>query len=74
MSDLPYFHTMKPTLFQPSERSILQSGLNNMTNALTANQKLLEIMEDKLAASELRFEELMKANERLEEKLFINRT
>ena len=31
-------------------------------------------MEDKLAASELRFEELMKANERLEEKLFINRT
>jgi hypothetical protein len=65
---------MKPTLFQPSERSILQSGLNNMTNALTANQKLLEIMEDKLAASELRFEELMKANERLEEKLFINRT
>tara|TARA_R110000803_G_scaffold23530_1_gene57688 strand:+ start:2027 stop:2224 length:198 start_codon:yes stop_codon:yes gene_type:complete len=65
---------MKPMLFQPSERSILQSGLNNMTNALTANQKLLEIMEDKLAASELRFEELMKANERLEEKLFINRT
>ena len=65
---------MKPTLFQPSERSILQSGLNNMTNALTANQKLLEIMEDKLAARELRIEELMKANERLEEKLFINRT
>jgi len=65
---------MKPILFQPSERSILQSGLNNMTNALTANQKLLEIMEDKLAASELRFEELMKANERLEDKLFINRT
>ena len=74
MSDLPYFHEMKPMLFQPSERSILQSGLNNMTNALTANQKLLEIMEDKLAARELRIEELMKANERLEEKLFINRT
>ena len=74
MTDLPYFHTMKPTLFQPSERSILQSGLNNMTNALTANQKLLEIMEDKLAARELRIEELMKANERLEEQFFINRT
>ena len=69
----PYFHTMKPTLFKPSEMTLLTRGLNSMTRACEAQESLIAVIKAELAASKLRCEELVARNAQLEERDLLNR-
>ena len=63
---------MSPTLYKPDELTIVTRGLDGMTRACEASQKIIELMEIKLAATELRCEELVARNAKLEERHHIN--
>lgn len=70
----PAFHqTKRSPIFQPSERKIMQNGLNSLTRACEAQNKLIEVIKGELAASKLRCEELVARNAQLEERDYINR-
>ena len=70
----PAFHnTKRSPIFQPSERKILQNGLNSLTRACEAQERLIEVIKGELAASELRCEELIARNAQLEDRDYINK-
>lgn len=69
----PAIHTSRRPIFQPSERKIMQNGLNSLTRACEAQEKLIEVIKKELAASTLRCEELIARNTRLESRDYINR-
>lgn len=70
----PAFHnTKRSPIFQPSERKILQNGLNSLTRACEAQEKLISVIKEELAASALRCEELLARNVQLEERDYINK-
>jgi hypothetical protein len=62
----------KPALFKPSELTLLTRGLNSMTKACEAQEKLIEVIKQELAASELRCKELTAENARLRERHVLN--
>ena len=73
MIDQPRFHDMtQPALFKPSVHTVLTRGLNAMTKACEAQELLIEVVKADLAASELRCEELVARNAKLEERHHIN--
>jgi hypothetical protein len=59
-------------LFKPSELTLLTRGLNAMTCACEAQEKLIEVIREELAASKLRCEELIDRNNQLEERHLLN--
>ena len=63
---------MQPTLYNPSKLTIITNGLNSMTLACEAQETLIGLIEEKLAASQLRCEELTARNARLEERHVLN--
>lgn len=70
----PAFHnTKRKPIFQPSERKILQNGLNSLTKACSAQEKLIEVIRGELAVCQLRCEELIARNAQLEERDLLNR-
>jgi hypothetical protein len=62
----------QPALFKPSELTLLTRGLNSMTKACEAQEKLIEVIKQELAASELRCKELTAENARLRERHVLN--
>ncbi len=62
----------QPALFKPSVHTVLTRGLNAMTKACEAQELLIEVVKADLAASELRCEELVARNAKLEERHHIN--
>ena len=62
----------QPALFKPSELTLLTRGLNSMTKACEAQEKLIEVIKQELAVSELRCEELTAENARLRERHVLN--
>ena len=73
MTDQPYFHTMKPTLFKPSEMTLLTRGLNSMTRACEAQESLIRVIKEDLRKSKLRCDELIARNAQLESRDYINK-
>jgi len=69
----PAIHTTRRPIFSPSERKIMQNGINSLTRACEAQEKLIEVMKEKLAISTLRCDELVARNARLEERDLLNR-
>ena len=70
----PALHnTKRRPLFQPSERKILQNGINSLTRACEAQEKLIEVIRGELAVWQLRCEELIARNDQLEERDLLNR-
>ena len=63
---------MQPTLYNPSKLTIITNGLNSMTLACEARETLIGLIEEKLAASQLRCEELTARNVQLEERHVLN--
>jgi hypothetical protein len=63
---------MKPSLFKPSEITLLKRGLHTMTECCEVKETIIQILEKDLAASKLRCEELIARNNALEERHFIN--
>jgi len=68
----PVIHTNRRPIFQPSERKIMQNGLNSLTRACEAQEKLISVIKGELAASTLRCEELIARNSQLEERHLLN--
>lgn len=68
----PAIHANRRPIFQPSERKILQNGLNSLTRACEAQEKLISVIKEELAASKLRCEELIARNAQLEERHLLN--
>ena len=68
----PAIHANRRPIFQPSERKILQNGLNGLTRACEAQEKLISVIKEELAASKLRCEELIARNAQLEERHLLN--
>ncbi len=62
----------QPALFKPSELTLLTRGLNSMTKACEAQNKLIDVIKEELAASKLRCEELIARNNQLEERHLLN--
>jgi hypothetical protein len=69
----PAIHANRRPIFQPSERKIMQNGLNSLTRACEAQEKLIEVIKEELAASKLRCDELVARNAQLEERDLLNR-
>ena len=63
---------MKLTLYKPSETTLLTDGLKSMTVACEDQRTIIGLIEEKLAASELRCEELIARNVQLEERHVLN--
>ena len=53
-TDPAFHHTSRRPIFQPSERKILQNGLNSLTRACEAQEKLIEVIKQELADSKER--------------------
>ena len=68
----PANHANRRPVFQPSERKIMQDGLNSLTSACEAHEKMIEVIKGELAASALRCEELIARNVQLEERHLLN--
>ena len=68
----PAIHTRRRPIFAPSERKIMQDGLNSLTRACEAQNKLIDVIKEELAASKLRCEELIARNNQLEERHLLN--
>ena len=62
----------QPALFKPSIHTVLTRGLNAMTKACEAQEKLIEVIKQELADSKLRCEELIARNAQLEERHVLN--
>ena len=70
----PAFHnTSRRPIFQPSERKILQNGINSLTRACEAQEKLIEVIKQELADCQLRCDELIARNAQLEERDYLNK-
>ena len=70
----PAFHyTSRRPIFQPSERKILQNGINSLTRACEAQEKLIEVIKQELADCKLRCDELVARNAQLEERDYLNK-
>ena len=63
---------MQPTLYNPSKLTIITNGLNSMTIACEDQRTIIGLIEEKLAASQLRCEELIARNVQLEERHVLN--
>lgn len=63
---------MQPTLYDPSKLTIITNGLNSMTRACEAQETLIGVIKQELAASQLRCEELIARNVQLEERHVLN--
>lgn len=63
---------MKPTLYKPSEITLITRGLNSMSRACEAQETLIGVIKAELAASKLRCEELIARNVQLEERHVLN--
>jgi hypothetical protein len=68
----PAIHANRRPIFAPSERKIMQNGLNSLTRACEAQEKLIEVIKEELAASKLRCDELIARNSQLEERHLLN--
>lgn len=71
-TELPKFHTRAPTLFKPSEHTLLTRGLNMCTNACEAQMHTIEVLKEELAECELKCQELIARNNQLEERHILN--
>ena len=70
----PVFHnTSRRSIFQPSERKILQDFINSQTRACEAQEKLIEVIKQELADCKLRCDELIARNAQLEERDYLNK-
>ena len=69
----PAIHTNRRPIFQSSERKTLQDGINSLTRACSAQEKLLEVIKQELADSKLRCDELVARNTQLEERDYLNK-
>ena len=45
----PAIHANRRPIFQPSERKIMQNGLNSVTRACEAQEKLISVIKKELA-------------------------
>ena len=68
----PAIHASRRPIFQPSERKIMQNGLNSLTRACEAQEKLIEVIKGELALLQLRCDELVARNAQLEERHLLN--
>jgi hypothetical protein len=68
-----FHHTNRRPIFQPSERKILQNFINSQTLALDAQEKLIAVIKQELAGSQLRCDELIARNAQLEERHNLNK-
>jgi len=66
------FHSRAPTLFKPSEHTLLTRGLNMATNACEAQLNTIDALRKELAESELKCQELIARNTQLEERHILN--
>lgn len=70
----PAFHyTSRRPIFQPSERKILQNGINSLTRACEAQEKLIEVIKQELADSKQRCWEHASRCKQLEERDYLNK-
>ena len=70
----PAFHnTTRRPIFQPSERKVLQNGINSLTRACEAQETLLKVIKKEIADCELRCDELIARNAQLEGRDYINK-
>ena len=69
----PAIHTNRRPIFAPSERKIMQDGINSFTRACEAQEKLLEVIKQELADCKLRCDELVARNAQLEERDYLNK-
>ena len=69
----PAFHnTSRRPIFQPSERKILQNGINSLTRACEAQEKLIEVIKKELEDSKQRCWEHASRCKQLEERHLLN--
>ena len=66
------FHSRAPTLFKPSEHTLLTRGLNMATKACEAQVHTIEALKKELAECELKYQELIARNNQLEERHILN--
>ena len=70
----PAFHnTSRRPIFQPSERKILQNGINSLTRACEAQEKLIEVIKQELADCKERCLGYALRSKQLESRDYINK-
>ena len=68
-----FHNTSRRPIFQPSERKILQNGINSLTRACEAQEKLIEVIKQELADCKQRCLEYALRSKQLEERDYLNK-